>query len=111
MKCDICDVELIEGNPGNFYGTLKGKNYISRHHFFPKRFIKIFTKGEVKKKFGIENLEGKACLCYECHEEMVHNLILNKKMVEQLKPKMINKNIKERIEIFYNIFKSGLNGN
>ena len=53
MKCDICDVELIEGNPGNFYGTLKGKNYISRHHFFPKRFIKFFTEGEVKKNLEL----------------------------------------------------------
>jgi hypothetical protein len=43
----------------------------------------------------------KAALCYDCHEEMIHNIILTPEIIKRLSKKMRNKDIKERIVIFY----------
>ena len=107
-KCLICGVELVEGNPNNKYGTFEGRNYISRHHLFPQRFQKYFQENEVLNIFGITKFNERAEFCYDCHEEMIHNLILNKEILEKLNEKMNGKNLKERIQIFHEIFKKGL---
>ncbi|MDD3066338.1 MAG: hypothetical protein PHO48_00695 [Candidatus Gracilibacteria bacterium] len=111
IKCEICGVELIRGNPDNCYGTSKGRNHISPHHLFPKRFKKFFSENEIVKNFGVNNFEEKANLCFDCHEEMIHNIVLTKEIIEKLRIRMKNKDIKGRIETFYKIFKRGLNAN
>ncbi|PIR66222.1 MAG: hypothetical protein COU51_05060 [Parcubacteria group bacterium CG10_big_fil_rev_8_21_14_0_10_36_14] len=100
MKCELCGCELILKNEKQ-YGTSGAECHISRHHFFPKRFLKLFDKKEIKKYFNIEDKNEKAVLCYDCHEEMIHNIVLTPQIIKKFGKKMKNKNIKERIVILY----------
>ena len=99
MKCELCNCELIEkckeyGKPG--FG-----NCISIHHCFPKRLLKFFNEEEIKEQFGLNNKNTKVVLCYDCHEEMIHNIVFNPKIIKKLNKKMSEKTIKERIIILH----------
>lgn len=100
MKCELCNCELIEKNTIK-YGTKGAECHISRHHYFPKRFWKFFTDEEIIKIFNIKNKNEKANLCYNCHEELIHNIIINPKIIKKMKKQMAKKDIKKRIIILY----------
>lgn len=98
MKCELCNCELIErckkyGKPG--FG-----NSISRHHCLPKRLFKFFNENEIKKLFNLEK-RCRVILCYDCHEELIHNIIITPEIIKKLNKKMTGKTIKERIIILY----------
>ena len=107
-KCQICNVELVEGNPNNKYGTTEGKKFISRHHLFPQRFKQLFSQEELKKIFKIDNPSETSELCYECHEEIIHNIVLNKKILAKLKQLLSNCDKKTKIKMFHKILKAGV---
>jgi len=96
-RCSLCGCKLTKKK--NTYG--KAKDYISKHHYFPKRFSKFFKDNEIKEKFNIESKKSMVTLCYHCHEEMLHNIVLNDKMINDLAKKMKGKKIKERILILH----------
>jgi len=100
MKCELCGCNLITRNKVQ-YGKIGAECHISRHHYFPKRFNKFFNEKEIKQIFNIENKNSLVNLCYNCHEELIHNIVLNSKIIKKLKDKMQNKNIRERIIILY----------
>ena len=110
LKCQICKTPLQKGNPKNIYGTQKGMKHLSKHHLFPKRFKKYFTELEIKKEFQIDYDLDACGLCYECHEEMLHNVILNRKMINKLSLLLAGKNKKDKIRLFYQILKRGICG-
>ena len=108
-KCEMCNCLLIEGNPGNIYGTKKGMQHISKHHLFPQRFTKYFSKKEIHKNFSIVRASISATLCYECHEEILHNIVFNKAMIKKIKLLLKGKDKKEKIQLMHNIVKQGIN--
>lgn len=95
-RCSLCNCEFIEKNKIQ-YGTEGADCHISRHHCFPKRFGKFFKDNEIKEKFNIESKKDTVTLCYYCHEEMLHNIVLNDEIINNFAKKMKGKNIKERI--------------
>lgn len=99
MKCELCDRELKEKCLD--YGKIGFGDCISRHHYFPKRLTKFFNDEEIAKNFDIINKNEKANLCYDCHEEMIHAIIITPKTIKKMKRKMVGKDTKERIIILY----------
>lgn len=97
MRCELCNCELLEKNE-KLYGKKGAECHISRHHYFPKRFEGVFDTEEIKTLFGIEKKDC-AKLCYQCHEEMIHNIILTPKIINKLSKKMRGKDLRERIII------------
>ena len=82
MTCDLCGCQLVEKNDKP-YGKPGSEYHISRHHYFPKRLRKFFNDDdEIKEWFGINNVNGKTTLCYFCHEELIHNLVLSPKIIK-----------------------------
>ncbi|MDO9096996.1 MAG: hypothetical protein Q7U60_02590 [Candidatus Methanoperedens sp.] len=108
VNCQICKEELIEGNPGNIYGTDEGLKHRSNHHLFPKRFEGYFTNDEIQKIFQIDNPSCVIALCYECHEEVLHNIILNELMLEGLSELLVKKNKTTKMKILHEILKKGI---
>jgi len=100
MKCELCNCELIEKNIIK-YATKGAECHISRHHYFPKRFNKFFNDKEIAKNFGIKNKKERANLCYNCHEELIHNIIITPEIIKRIKRIMVGKDIKERIIVLY----------
>lgn len=100
MRCELCDCELIEKNKKP-YGKEGAECHISRHHYLPKRLEDLFGVKEMMTFFGIENKNDYVKLCYQCHEEMIHNIILTPEIINKLSKKMRNKELKERIIILY----------
>lgn len=95
-KCALCGCNLIQKRPEK-YGKKGAERHISRHHYFPKRFERYFNDEEIKKLFDIEDKNQKAVLCYQCHEEMIHNIVLSPKIIQKIGKKMKGRSIKERI--------------
>jgi hypothetical protein len=110
INCQICKDPLKEGNPSNIYGTADGMKHRSDHHLFPKRFKDkgYFSNDEIQKIFQIYNTEGVAVLCYECHEEIIHNIILSDSMIADLSALLAGKDKKTRIKIIHEIVKKGI---
>lgn len=104
-KCQVCGVLLNVKNPKN-YG--KDPRHISRHHLFPKRFKKYFTESEICSIFQIESFSVIVEFCYECHEEVFHNIILNKEMIERLSGLFTGKSKKAKIKLLHQVLKEGI---
>lgn len=100
MKCALCNCELIQKKPKK-YGKEGAECHISRHHYFPKRLKEYFKAGEIKKLFGIINKNQRATLCYQCHEEIIHNIILSPNIILRLNKVMKGRNVRERILILH----------
>jgi hypothetical protein len=100
-KCRLCSCKLIEKNPPN-HGQKWLECHISRHHLFPKRLTKYFKdEKEIKEFFKIDPKNPTITLCYQCHEEVLHNIVFSPAILEKLNKKMRNKDIKDRIKILY----------
>lgn len=108
IACQLCKTPLKEGNLGNIYGTGEGLNHLSRHHLFPKRFKKYYTNDEIQKIFHIDNPSSFRVFCYECHEEILHNIVLNDSMVAGLSTLLDGKDKKTKIKIIHEIIKKGI---
>ncbi|HEY9205431.1 MAG TPA: hypothetical protein VIO58_05870 [Candidatus Methanoperedens sp.] len=108
IVCQLCKTPLKEGNLGYAYGTSEGLTHLSRHHIFPKRLKKYFTNDEIQKIFHIDNPSSSMVFCYECHEEILHNIILNDSMVAMLSTLLDRKDKKTKIKIIHEILKKGI---
>ena len=100
--CQMCKTPFKKG----IYGI--EPYHISRHHLFPKRFKNYFTKSEIQQIFNIDAYSTMGECCYECHEEVFHNIILNKKMIDDLSILLKGKSRKTKIVLFHQIFQEGI---
>ncbi len=105
--CLLCGKQLVEGNPGNKYGTPEGMDYISRHHALPSRLEKYFSTDELPEFFGITDSNFRFDFCYECHEEILHNVVVNKSIISDLSTLFNGKSKQEKIKILHNALKEG----
>ncbi len=106
--CLLCGKQLVEGNPGNKYGTKDGMDCISRHHVLPVRFKEYFSTEETSKLFGITDSNLQFNFCYECHEEVLHNVVVNEGIIQSLSLLFNDKSKQERISILHDAVKAGV---
>ncbi|MCG2687600.1 hypothetical protein L6260_02230 [Candidatus Parcubacteria bacterium] len=102
VNCELCGCKLSEKQK-DAYGKPGNENYRSRHHYFPKRFRKFFSEEEAREFFKIPGYSSVCHLCYNCHEELVHNIILSPDAIKKLAKKMKGEDVKTRIKIFAKI--------
>lgn len=108
-KCAICGIKLIEKNKDNKYGKKGYEAHISRHHLFPKRFNKYFKdSNEIKMSFGLIDTDATLDFCYTCHEEVLHNIVFNEAMIEQLSKLLAGKDVKGKICALHLLLKQAL---
>jgi hypothetical protein len=106
--------------------TVEGRSHASTHHYVPERF---FGRSKNRRSTQREKIfedcpwghEGESTtLCYDCHEELIHNPVLlpvdirrfadiirNRGLEEHEKTASRNK-IAERIKLFHEIIQRGL---
>lgn len=130
-NCEICKCPLTQ-HKKNTYGkdTTDGRSYKSKHHYVAKRFLgnsknrrgtrrsKIFEPKIWSQEIG--KVKFYVYLCYDCHEELLHNPVLLPEDIEKLssivKKKELNqkdkprdkRKIAGRIKLFHEIIKKGL---
>ncbi|MBD3401092.1 MAG: hypothetical protein GF399_12295 [Candidatus Coatesbacteria bacterium] len=125
-KCAICGCTLHrEGEYAQ--PTIRGRSHATAHHFVPERFFgrsknrpneqreAILSESdlaEFEHDFGI--------LCYECHEELLHNPVLLREDIElfsslatakgyaEEEKEQTRKNIAGRIELLHQVIRAGL---
>jgi hypothetical protein len=114
--CAICGCSVHRTT--NIYArpTPEGRSHASEHHFIAKRFFsgKIFEKHHWAA-------EGRAeVLCYDCHEELLHNPILLPEDIEIFAELVKERNLSEnkktesreklagRIELLHEVIQQGL---
>jgi hypothetical protein len=76
--CEVCGCLLHRDGD---YGlpTVKGRSHATEHHFVAERFYGRSSNRRGTKREGLFDvcpwgLEGQGIvLCYECHEELIHN--------------------------------------
>jgi hypothetical protein len=80
--CAICGCELYRVPDTYARPTIEGRSGASKHHFVAERFFGRSSnrKGTKTERMFLEcpwGHEGKfGVLCYECHEELLHNPVL-----------------------------------
>jgi len=88
--CAICGCSLHR-KPGHYAKpTVEGRSHATRHHFVAERFFGRSKNRRGTKRAAIFEscpwgLEGRsAVFCYECHEELLHNPVLEPEDIERL---------------------------
>ena len=96
--------------------SINGRSYPTKHHLIAKRF---YNKKR-KKIFETIDKPSVVELCYDCHEELLHNPVLSANDIEKfsmlIKQKECNETIKddsknkirERIDLFAEIIAEGI---
>ena len=106
-RCMLCGIEY---STGAVYATEHGRHSRGRHHLFPRRFEKYDMSQEgFAKKLDVETRDlGFVHLCYECHEELLHNPVLTAKMLDELSHLMRGKNFEDKVIILSHIIELGI---
>lgn len=119
--CAICGCELHREVNTYAQDSIAGRSHATNHHYVAKRFFirknntcEIFQNSpwNINKKITL--------LCYECHEELLHNpvllpedicrlheLVKKKKLSEKIKSKD-RKKIAGRVKLFHEIISKGI---
>ena len=87
--CEICGCRVTRG-PGYGEANSVGRSHASRHHLIPQRFLGGPGAGRTEDRsplfshspWGHE--DDCAVLCYDCHEELLHNPVLLHEQIETL---------------------------
>jgi len=125
--CAICGCPLHRTAGTYAKPTADGRSHATDHHCVPKRFLSDKnTKGEKRgpvltDRHWAEKGSQTVTLCYDCHEELLHNPILLEEDVKHLRQIMDNKGCTEthktegdykcianRVRIFHEIIKAGI---
>lgn len=124
--CAICGCVLCSKKDTYGKTTLAGRGHRSRHHHIAERFF-----GRSKTRPGTERPailkesdwpknDEPVILCYECHEELIHNPILLKEDLEnfsklvirdgcsEIKKEDSRDKIARRIILFHEVIETGL---
>jgi hypothetical protein len=85
--CAICGCQLHRDG-GYAEPSVRGRSHATRHHHVAERFFGRSTNRKKEVREGIFTVcpwghEGKeVVLCYECHEELIHNPVFLPKDIE-----------------------------
>ena len=88
--CAICGC-WVHRRGGYARPSIKGRSHATKHHFVAERFFRRSKTRKTQARAGIFEKDpwgakGKsAVLCYECHEELLHNPVLLPEDVEALR--------------------------
>ena len=125
--CAICECPLHRG--GKYGGpSVAGRSHATKHHFVAERFFgrSKNRRGEERKRifdadpWGVER--ETTVLCFDCHEELLHNPVLLARDLENLRELVrlrgLNENKKsrdrqklaDRIELLHEALDKGLRG-
>ena len=124
-RCAICDCALHR-NGGYANGTFESRSHATRHHLVAERFFgrSANRPGDVRPGiFAVcpwESERVTTVLCYECHEELLHNpvflpadlsafasLVRARDLHEDAKPESRDK-IAARIKLLHDVIEAGL---
>ena len=125
--CAICGCALCSKKDTYGKATLEGRGHRSRHHHIAERFFgrsKTRKPGTerpaILKESDWPKYDAPVILCYECHEELIHNPILLKEDLEKFK-ELVDRDgssekekecsrgkIARRIILFHKVIETGL---
>ncbi len=103
-KCSICGCHLHRKSETYALPTAEGRSHASKHHFVAERFYgrsgnrrgtqrdKIFPRCT----WGVEG--ETTLLCYDCHEELLHNPIFLPEDIESLATLVKRRGLQEDIK-------------
>ena len=103
--CMLCGIKF---STKGVYGT--EKYHRSEHHLFPLRFKKYrINQRSLAKKLNVETQDFDSVhLCYECHEELLHNPVFTTKMIEELSHLMKGKRLEDKVITMFRVIKLGI---
>lgn len=90
-NCEICGCALHRRSGTYARPTVEGRSHATKHHFVAERFFGRSQNRRGTQTGGIFEkcpwgVEGEsALLCYECHEELLHNPVLLREDIEQFR--------------------------
>lgn len=104
--CMLCRIEFTTG----VYATESGRYNRSEHHLFPARFKKYrISQRSLAKKLNVETQAFHSVyLCYECHEELLHNPVFTTKMIKELSHLMRCKSLKDKVITLSHVIELGI---
>ena len=104
--CMLCGIEFTTGA----YATENGRYNRSEHHLFPARFKKYhISQRSLAKKLNIESQDFDSVhLCYECHEELLHNPVFATKMIKELSQLMRGRSLEDKVIILSRVIELGI---
>ena len=124
-RCAICDC-VLHRNGGYASGTFESRSHATRHHLVAERFFGRSANRPGDLRAGIlvecpwQSERVTAVLCYECHEELLHNpvflpadlsafgaLVRTRNLHEDAKPESRDK-ISERIKLLHEVIVAGV---
>ncbi len=104
--CMLCGIEFTTGA----YATENGQYNRSEHHLFPTRFEKYYiSQRSLAKKINVESQDFDSVhLCYECHEELLHNPVFTTKMIKELNHLMRGKSLEDKVITLSRVIELGI---
>ena len=104
--CMLCGIEFTTG----VYATENGRYNSSEHHLFPTRFKKYgISQRSLAKKLNVETQDfDSVYLCYECHEELLHNPVFTTKMIKELGYLMLGRSLEDKVIIISRVIELGI---
>lgn len=124
-RCAVCNC-ILHRSGGYASGTFESRSHATRHHLVAERFFGRSANRPGDLRTGIfaacpwQSERVTAVLCYECHEELLHNpvflpadlsafaaLVRERNLHEDTKPQSRDK-ISERIKLLHDVISAGL---
>ena len=106
-RCVLCGIKFTTGG---VYATESGRHNRSEHHLFPARFEKFgISQRSLAKKLNVETQDFDSVhLCYECHEELLHNPVFTTKMIKGLSHLMKGKSFEDKVITLSRVIELGI---
>jgi len=103
----LCGIEVTTSG---VYATENGQHYRSKHHLVPNRFNKYrISQRSLAKKLNVETGDFiSILLCYECHEELLHNPVFTTKMIKELSHLMRGKSLEDKVITLSRVIELGI---
>jgi hypothetical protein len=59
-------------------------------------------------QMGVKNCKGRRTCCYECHEVILHNIVISEEDFDELAKLFSGKDFEERVVLLNRVFSAGL---
>ena len=109
--CMLCGKEFTtEVTTTGIHATESGRYDRSEHYFFPTSFEKYgISQEDLAKKLNVETGDFiSVFLCYECHEEVLHNPVFTTKLIKELSPLMKGKSLEDKLITLSRVVELGI---
>jgi hypothetical protein len=63
---------------------------------------------EVWEQMGVQNPKGSRTCCYECHEVLMHNIVVGERDLDLLSGLFAGKSFQDRVVLLNRVFSTGL---